>query len=255
MSNEYEGKVALVTGGGSGIGRATALKFGALGAKVVAADINEASAQATAQEIIELGGEAAAVEVDVANGKSVEAMVAFTVEKFGQLDCAFNNAGIEGEGGTVVDCTEENWARTIAIDLTGVWLCLKYEIPAMLAAGAGTIVNTASVAGLAGTPGLPAYGAAKHGVVGLTKGAAKEYASRGIRINAVCPGVIETPMVDRLASHMEGTREAFNKMHPIGRTGQPEEIAEAVIWLCSPAASFVTGHAMPVDGGLLSSWT
>jgi len=254
MANEYEGKVALVTGGGSGIGRATALKFGALGAKVVTADINEASAQATAQEIIDLGGEAAAVEVDVANGKSVEAMVAFTVEKFGQLDCAFNNAGIEGEGGSVVDCSEENWARTIAIDLTGVWLCMKHEIPAMLAAGAGTIVNTASVAGLAGTPGLPAYGAAKHGVVGLTKGAAKEYARHGIRINAVCPGVIETPMVERLADSRAETREAFNNMHPIGRTGQPEEIAEAVIWLCSPLSSFVTGHAMAIDGGLLSSW-
>ncbi|MDF1819642.1 MAG: glucose 1-dehydrogenase [Immundisolibacteraceae bacterium] len=255
MANEYKGKVALVTGGGSGIGRATALQFGSLGAKVVTADINEASAQATAKAIVDAGGEATATLVDVADGKSVEAMVAFAVATYGQLDCAFNNAGIEGEGGSVVDCTEENWARTIAIDLTGVWLSMKHEIPAMLASGGGTIVNTASVAGLSGTPGLPAYGAAKHGVVGLTKGAAKEYAARGIRVNAVCPGVIETPMVDRLAAERAETREAFNQMHPIGRTGQPEEIAEAVIWLCSPASSFVTGHAMAIDGGLLSAWT
>lgn len=254
MTKEYEGKVALVTGGGSGIGRATALKFAALGAKVVVADINEASAQATVREIADLGGEAAATAVDVADGTAVKAMVDFAVEQFGQLDCAFNNAGIEGEGGSVVDCTEENWARTIAIDLTGVWLCMKHEIPAMLATGGGTIVNTSSVAGLSGTPGLPAYGAAKHGVVGLTKGAAKEFAGRGIRINAVCPGVIETPMVDRLGANMGGTKEAFDKLHPIGRLGQPEEIAEAVIWLCSPSSSFVTGHAMALDGGLLSSW-
>jgi NAD(P)-dependent dehydrogenase (short-subunit alcohol dehydrogenase family) len=254
MTDEYAGKVALVTGGGSGIGKATALKFAALGAQVVVADINETSAQATAEEINNAGGEAAATVVDVSNGAAVKAMVDFTVERFGQIDCAFNNAGIEGEGGSVVDCTEENWARTIAINLTGVWLCLKHEIPVMLAAGGGTIVNTASVAGLAGTPGLPAYGAAKHGVVGLTKGAAKEYAGHGIRINAVCPGVIETPMVDRLAKDMASTKDAFDKLHPIGRLGQPEEIAEAVVWLCSPAASFVTGHAMALDGGLLSSW-
>ena len=254
MTKEYAGKVALVTGGGSGIGRATALKFATVGAKVVVADINEPSAQATAKEITDLGGEAAATAVDVADGAAVKAMVDFAVERFGQLDCAFNNAGIEGEGGSVVDCTEENWARTIAIDLTGVWLCMKHEIPAMLASGGGTIVNTSSVAGLSGTPGLPAYGAAKHGVVGLTKGAAKEFAGRGIRINAVCPGVIETPMVDRLGANMGGTKDAFDKLHPIGRLGQPEEIAEAVIWLCSPASSFVTGHAMALDGGLLSSW-
>ena len=154
----------------------------------------------------------------------------------------------------MVECTEENWARTIAIDLTGVFLCMKYEIPHMVEAGGGAIVNTASVAGLAGTPGLPAYGAAKHGVVGLTKGAAKEFASRGVRINAVCPGVIETPMVDRLVHDMAQRKAAFDSLHPIGRLGRPEEIAEAVVWLCSDAASLVTGHAMTLDGGLLSSW-
>lgn len=254
MANDYEGKVALVTGGGSGIGRATALKFASLGASVVVADINEAGAQETVSGITKLGGQAAAIAVDVSIGSQVKAMVDFTIETFGKLDCAFNNAGIEGEGGSIVDCSEENWARTIAIDLTGVFLCMKYEIPAMLANGSGTIVNTSSVAGLAGTPGLPAYGAAKHGVVGLTKGAAKEYAGHGIRVNAVCPGVIETPMVTRLADDMSSTREAFDNLHPIGRLGQPQEIAEAVIWFCSPASSFVTGHAMAIDGGLLASW-
>lgn len=254
MDQYFDGKVALITGGGSGIGRATALKFAALGAKVVAADINGDSAQATANTIAENGGTAIATTVDVSSGAAVKEMVEFAVSQYGRLDYAFNNAGIEGEGGSVVDCSEENWARTIAIDLTGVFLCMKHEIPAMLENGGGAIVNTASVAGLAGTPGLPAYGAAKHGVVGITKGTAKEFASRGVRVNAVCPGVIETPMVDRLASDMASTQEAFKQIHPIGRLGKPEEVAEAVAWLCSPSSSFVTGVALATDGGLLSSW-
>ncbi|MEL0083133.1 MAG: glucose 1-dehydrogenase [Gammaproteobacteria bacterium] len=254
MDQYFSDKVALITGGGSGIGRATALKFAALGAKVVAADINTASAEAAAEEIINQGGQAAAVTVDVADSASVKAMVDFTVNQFGALHYAFNNAGIEGDGGSVIDCTEENWDRTIAIDLTGVFLCLKHEIPAMLDSGGGAIVNTSSVAGLAGTPGLPAYGAAKHGVVALTKGSAKEFAARGIRVNCVNPGVIETPMVARLSDDMESTQESFKGIHPIGRLGQPEEVAEAVAWLCSPQASFVTGVALPTDGGLLSSW-
>ncbi|MEC9340739.1 MAG: glucose 1-dehydrogenase [Pseudomonadota bacterium] len=253
MSTVFNGKVALVTGGGSGIGRATAQKFAALGASVMVADIDEASAIECARQISDGGGEASACRADVSQGDAVRAMVESAVARYGKLDYAFNNAGIEGVGGSVVDCTEENWARTIAIDLTGVFLCMKYEIPHMVEAG-GAIVNTASVAGLAGTPGLPAYGAAKHGVVGLTKGAAKEFASRGVRINAVCPGVIETPMVDRLVQDMAQRKTAFDSLHPIGRLGRPEEIAEAVVWLCSDAASLVTGHAMTLDGGLLSSW-
>lgn len=254
MSDEFDGKVVLVTGGGSGIGRAAARQFSAGGARLVIADIDEAGAQAVAAQITDQGGQAVATAVDVSQGGQVKAMVDFALAQFGRLDCAFNNAGIEGEAGSVVDCSEENWARTLAVDLTGVWLCMKHEIPAMLAGGGGAIVNTASVAGLGGTPGLPAYGAAKHGVVGLTKGAAREFGGQGVRINAVCPGVIETPMIDRLATGMGSTKEAFVKMHPVGRLGQPEDVAQAVCWLCSPAASFVTGHAMAVDGGLLSSW-
>lgn len=254
MTTNFDGKVALVTGGASGIGKATAGKFAQLGARVVIADIDEAGAETVAAAIRAAGGVARAIQVDVSRGSDVARMVAFAVQHYGRLDYAFNNAGIEGVGGSVVDCTEENWARTIAINLTGVWLCMKHEIPVLIATGGGAIVNTSSVAGLAGTPGLPAYGASKHGVVGLTKGAAAEFARKNVRINAVCPGVIQTPMVERLTASRADQRETFDRMHPIGRLGQPGEIAEAVVWLCSDAASFVTGHAMNLDGGLLASW-
>ena len=252
MAGRVDGKVALVTGGGSGIGRATALVFAREGAKVVVADIVVAGGEETVRLIKAAGGEAVFIKADVSKAAEVEALVKKTVETHGRLDCAFNNAGIEGEVAQTPNCTEENWDRTIAINLKGVWLCLKYEIPQMLKQGGGAIVNTASVAGLVGFQGTPAYVASKHGVAGLTKTAALEYAKTGIRVNAVCPGVIHTPMVERAFSASPQMAEAAIAMEPVGRLGKPEEIAEAVVWLCSDAASFVTGLPMVVDGGLVA---
>ena len=206
----------------------------------------------TVQQIKAAGGEAIFVKADVSQAADVEALITQTVETYGRLDCAFNNAGIEGGVKPTIDCTEEEFARTIAVNLTGVWLCMKYEIQQMLSQGGGTIVNTASVAGLVGFPGLPDYVASKHGVLGLTKTAALEYAKSGIRVNAVCPGVIQTPMVERGAQLSPGFDELAVSMEPVGRFGQPAEIGEAVVWLCSEAASFVTGHPMTVDGGLVA---
>ena len=252
MAGLTEGKVALVTGAGSGIGRATALVFAREGAKVVVSDIVVEGGEETVQQIKAAGGEAIFVKADVSKGADVEALIIQTVETYGRLDCAFNNAGIEGGVKPTIDCTEEEFARTIAVNLTGVWLCMKYEIQQMLSQGGGTIVNTASVAGLVGFPGLPDYVASKHGVLGLTKTAALEYAKSGIRVNAVCPGVIQTPMVERGAQLSPGFDELAVSMEPVGRFGQPSEIGEAVVWLCSEAASFVTGHPMTVDGGLVA---
>jgi NAD(P)-dependent dehydrogenase (short-subunit alcohol dehydrogenase family) len=252
MAGRVDGKVALVTGGGSGIGRATALAFAREGAKVVVADVVVAGGEETVRLIKAAGGEATFVKADVAKAAEVEALVKKTVETYGKLDCAFNNAGIEGEIAQTTDCTEENWNRVVDIDLKGVWLCMKYEIPYMLKQGSGAIVNTASVAGLVGFQGLPAYVAAKHGVNGLTKTAALEYAKSGIRVNAVCPGVIQTPMVERAFRANPQFGEAAAALEPVGRLGKPEEIAEAVVWLCSDAASFVTGLPMAVDGGLVA---
>ena len=252
MAGLTEGKVALVTGAGSGIGRATALVFAREGAKVVVSDIVVEGGEETVQQIKAAGGEAIFVKADVSKGADVEALITQTVETYGRLDCAFNNAGIEGGVKPTIDCTEEEFARTIAVNLTGVWLCMKYEIQQMLSQGGGAIVNTASVAGLVGFPGLPDYVASKHGVLGLTKTAALEYAKSGIRVNAVCPGVIQTPMVERGAQLSPGFDELAVSMEPVGRFGQPAEIGEAVVWLCSEAASFVTGHPMTVDGGLVA---
>src|SRR5438876_6331341 len=252
MAGHVDGKVALVTGGGSGIGRATALVFAREGAKVVVADIVVTGGEETVRLIKAAGGEAVFIKADVSKAAEVEALVRKTVETYSRLDCAFNNAGIEGEVAQTSDCTEENWDRTIAINLKGVWLCLKYEIPQMLKQGGGAIVNTASVAGLVGFQGIPAYVASKHGVAGLTKTAALEYAKAGIRVNAVCPGVIHTPMVERAFRASPQMAEAAIAMEPVGRLGKPEEIAEAVVWLCSDAASFVTGLPMVVDGGLVA---
>jgi NAD(P)-dependent dehydrogenase (short-subunit alcohol dehydrogenase family) len=240
-----DGKVALVTGAGSGIGRATALTFAREGAKVVVADIIAEGGEETVRMVKAAGGEALFVKTDVSKAAEVEALITKVVQTYGRLDCAFNNAGIEGVFVSTAECSEENWDRTLAINLKGVWLCMKYEIPQMLKQGGGAIVNTASVAGLVGFAGLPAYVASKHGVAGLTKTAALEYAKAGIRVNAVCPGGISTPMTERLF-------KAVAALEPVGRMGKPEEIAEAVVWLCSDAASFVTGHAMAVDGGMVA---
>ncbi len=252
MPGRLDNKIALVTGAGSGIGRATALVFAREGAKVVVSDIVVEGGQETVQQIEAAGGEAIFVKADVSQAADVETLVAKTVETYGRLDCAFNNAGIEGGVKPTIDCTEEEFDRTIAVNLTGVWLCMKYEIQQMLSQGGGTIVNTASAAGLVGFPGLPDYVASKHGVVGLTKTAALEYAKSGIRVNAVCPGVIQTPMVERGAQLSPGFDELAVAMEPVGRFGQPAEVGEAVVWLCSDAASFVTGIPMQVDGGLVA---
>ena len=252
MAGLTEGKVALVTGAGSGIGRATGLVFAREGAKVVVADIVVEGGQETVQQIEAAGGEAIFVKADVSQAADVETLIAKTVETYGRLDCAFNNAGIEGGMKLTIDCTKEKFDRTIAVNLTGVWLCMKYEIQQMLSQGGGAIVNTASAAGLVGFPGLPDYVASKHGVVGLTKTAALEYAKSGIRVNAVCPGVIQTPMVERGAQLSPGFDELALSMEPVGRFGQPAEVGEAVVWLCSDAASFVTGIPMQVDGGLVA---
>ena len=248
MPGLVQGKIALVTGGGSGIGRATALKLAKEGAKVIIADYVPEGGERTVRMIEEAGGEASFVAADVSVTKQVEAMVAKTIASYGRIDCAFNNAGIEGRMANTVECTEETWDRTIAINLKGVWLCMKYEIPQMLKQGGGTIVNTASIAGLVGFEGLPAYNASKGGVVQLTRTAALEFATKNIRVNCVCPGVIRTPMVERLLDNRSFTEEQLNAGEPVGRMGKPEEIAEGVLLLLSDASSFVTGHPLAIDG-------
>jgi len=252
MADRVKGKIALVTGGGSGIGRATAILFAREGAKVVVADYNVDGGERTARAIKEAGGEAIFHPADVANPKEVEAMVAKTVAAYGRLDCAFNNAGIEGEFSSTPECTLENWQRVISINLSGVFYCMKYEIPEMLKTGGGTIVNTSSICGLAGIANTSAYTAAKHGVAGLTKTAALEFSSKGIRVNAVCPGFIRTPMVARVMDRGSFDEKAVIQTHPINRLGQPEEIAETVLWLSSDASSFVSVVPMPVDGAYMA---
>jgi len=251
MAGRLEGKVALVTGAGSGIGRATALACAREGAKVVAADIAVEGGEETVAHIKRAGGEAIFVATDVTQANAVQALIAAAVAAYGRLDCAHNNAGIEGVWATTADYPEDDWDRVMAVNLKGVWLCMKYEIPQMLQQGGGAIVNTASLAGLVGAKRLAAYVASKHGVVGLTKTAALEYAKAGIRVNAVCPGVIHTAMVERMFFQRRSqVVERLAASEPLGRLGTPEEVAEAVVWLCSDAASFVTGHALSVDGGL-----
>ena len=242
-------KVALVTGGGSGIGRATALTFAREGARVVVSDVAADAGQETVRLIAEAGGEARFVAADVSRAAEVEALVAGCVEAYGRLDCAHNNAGVEGAYGRTADCDEENFDRTCAVNLKGVYLCLKAEIAHMLGAGGGAIVNTASVAGVEGAKNLPAYVASKHGVVGLTRTAALEYATRGIRVNAVCPGPIRTRMLEALMEENPRMEPAMIAAVPMRRLGKPEEIAEAVVWLCSDRASYVTGQGIVVDGG------
>jgi NAD(P)-dependent dehydrogenase (short-subunit alcohol dehydrogenase family) len=249
MAGLVVGKVALVTGASSGIGRATALAFAREGAKVVVADVTVEGGEETVAQVKKAGGEAIFVKTDVSKAVEVEALVAKAVATYGRLDCAHNNAGIAGNAKTIVDDTEDNWDRILAINLKGVWLCMKYEIAHMLKQGGGAIVNTASGAGLIGVRRGGAYVASKHGVVGLTKTAALEYAKAGIRVNCVCPGPIDTPMLQGIGGRNQMVIERMVAAQPGGRLGKPAEIAEAAVWLCSDAASFITGLPMPVDGG------
>jgi NAD(P)-dependent dehydrogenase (short-subunit alcohol dehydrogenase family) len=249
MTDALKGKVAIVTGGASGIGRAAAIAFARDGASVIVVDISLDGEQ-TAAMIRQAKGEATFVSCDVSSADDVRGMVDATLKTYGRIDCAFNNAAIQGSVASIVDCTEENFDRVVRINLKGIWNCLKYQIPPMLAQGKGAIVNTSSVAGVVGHRGLPAYTAAKHGVIGLTKVAALENAALGVRINAICPGGIETPMLDRTARVIgPDFLTATLAAQPIGRLGKPQEVAEAAVWLCSDLSSFVTGHTMMVDGG------
>jgi len=254
MPGQLDGKVALVTGGSSGIGRATALAFAREGAKLIIADRHADGGHQTVHMITEQGGEATFVQVDVSRAAEVAAMISTAVETYGRLDCAHNNAGIGSRPRAPLhECSEETWDRVLGVNLKGVWLCMKYEILQMLKQGGGTIVNTASIMGLVGSwSGTVAYNASKHGVVGLTKTAALEYARQNIRVNCVCPGYIHTPLIeDALTSNPELEAQIIAR-HPVGRMGRPEEIAAAVVWLCSDAASFVTGHTMTIDGGYVA---
>ncbi len=251
MGGSLEGKVGLITGGSSGIGRATALAFAREGAKVVVGNRRIAEGEETVRMVRAAGGEAILLRTDVTKAAEVEALVAKAVETYGRLDCAFNNAGITGDMARTADCTEENWDRTLAINLKGLWLAMKYEIRQMLKQGGGVIVNNASTAGLVGMRGGPAYSASKGGVVLLTRTAALEYAKMGIRVNAVCPGFIATPMTQDHTRTNPDLEAWMKKVQPMGRLGTPEEVAETVVWLVSDAASFITGHPLAVDGGLV----
>jgi NAD(P)-dependent dehydrogenase (short-subunit alcohol dehydrogenase family) len=248
MTGTMAGKVALVTGGSSGIGRAAALAFAAAGASVVVASRGEASGQAVEQLIREGGGQCTWVQCDVSQGAQVEQLIAETVRLYGRLDCAFNNGGSGGRGGWTHEIAEEDWDQTVDGFLKSVWLCMKFELGYMLEHGGGAIVNNSSVDGLRAFPIDPVYSAAKHGVIGLTKSAAVQYARRGIRINAVCPGWILTPPVQELLQSDPNSEQMMLSHQPIGRLGAPEEVAQAVLWLCSDQASLVTGTALPVDG-------
>ena len=252
MTDSFKDKVALVTGGSSGIGRATSLAFARQGARVAIADREPTGAAETARMIEEIGGTATVFEIDVTKAEDVASLIDRIVQSYGRLDCAFNNAGIGGEVAKTADYPEEEWDRIIDVNLKGVWLCMKYEIPVMEKQGSGAIVNTASIYGLAGAAGYIAYNAAKHGVVGITRTAALEYATAGIRINAVCPGYIRTPMTQPGIDANPDLERKMVSQTPMARLGKPEEIAGAVVWLCSDAASFVTGHTMTPDGGYMA---
>jgi NAD(P)-dependent dehydrogenase (short-subunit alcohol dehydrogenase family) len=244
-----EGKVAVVTGAAMGIGRSSAELFAREGASVVVADIDEDGGHGTVDRIEEAGGRASFVRTDVSRASDVAAMVAHAVDTFGGLDCAHNNAGIAAPMAPLAEYPDAGWDRTIAIMLTGVYYCMKAQIPRMLERGGGAIVNTASGVGLVAYPHQAAYTASKHGVIGLTKVAALDYGSRGIRVNAICPGTARTPMVDDAVLRDPSIEEHLKALHPIGRIAEASEVAEAAVWLCTPAASFVLGVALPVDGG------
>lgn len=249
MAGEFAGRSVIVTGGGAGMGRAACLAFAREGAQVTVADVDVASGEETARLIQQAGGVVQFVRTDVSRAEEVEALITAAVAVYGRLDCAFNNAGIHIERGPLTELTEEQWDRIIGVNLKGVFLCMKYEIPALRRARGAAVVNNASVVGLSGSRGSPAYVASKHGIVGLTRAAARDHAAEGIRVNAVCPGSIQTPMyVRREGSDAEHDARLAASI-PLGRLGQPQDVAEAVLWLCSERASFVTGHALVVDGG------
>ena len=256
MAGQFEGKVALVTGASSGIGRASAQAFAGRGARVVIADVDPKGGEETVRLIKEGDGasrDAIFIAADISQPREVEALIAKAVATWGRLDYAHNNAGAEGTGVTTHLYPEDQWRHIIEVNLIGTWLCMKHEIQQMLRGGQGAIVNTASIAGLVASPASgSAYTASKHGILGLTKSAALEYAQAGIRVNAVCPGVINTPMVERHINRRPELGERLVAAEPVGRLGTAEEVAAAVVWLCSDAASFVTGHPLVVDGGFIA---
>ena len=247
--NEFQGKVAIVTGGTSGIGRAAAVAYAREGARVVVAGRRAAEGEETVRLLRAQGGEGIFVTTDVSKAAQVKELVERTMQKFGRLDFAFNNAGIEQEPTPFLEQNEETYDRVMDINVKGVWLSMKYEIPAMLKTGGGSIVNTSSGLGVIGMPGIEIYVASKHAVIGLTKSAALEFGKQGIRVNAVLPAVIDTDMFQRFAGEKPEFRAQITAMHPIGRIGKSEEIADAAIWLSSSKSSFVTGHSLLVDGG------
>lgn len=246
--SDFDGKVALVTGGGVGIGRATSLAFAREGAQVVIGNRNAERGDEVVKAIQDAGGEASFLRTDVESEGDIKALVDHTVSTYGRLDVAFNNAGVEGLVAPLVDQTDDNYRTVMDINVRGVWLSMKYQIPEMLKTGGGAVVNNSSVAGMIGFGGIGIYSASKHAVMGLTKCAALEYSAQGVRVNAVNPGVIDTSMVDRLADSMATEKDSLSALHPIGRIGHPDEVANAVLWLCSEKASFVTGIGLPVDG-------
>lgn len=249
MSRSFSAKVALITGGASGIGRAAALAFAREGASVVLADIDAQGGEETAHLVAAAGGDAAFVKTDVRAAADVEALVSFAENTYGRIDAAFNNAGVLGSGASMIDFTEDDWDDVMGVNLKGMWLCMKYEIPAMMQSGGGAIVNVSSIAGLVGSQHSPAYAASKHGVVGLTKTAALQYAPHNIRVNCICPAAVLSPMLETLVTRNPQVGTKLKASQPNGRFASPAEIAEVAVWLCSDAASFVTGAALPVDGG------
>jgi NAD(P)-dependent dehydrogenase (short-subunit alcohol dehydrogenase family) len=244
------GKVVLITGAGSGIGRASALEFARQGAHVVVADIDLTAAEETRRLIGELGQEAMAVRVDVSDSVQVEKLVGCTLETFGRLDCAHNNAGMDGPLRPLADIAEEDFDRVLAVNLKGIWLCMRHELPQMVRQGGGAIVNTSSVAGIRGCPGAADYSAAKHGIIGLSRTAALEYAGAGIRINTLCPGLTETPLVQRLSRQKPEVFQDLRTRIPLGRAADPAEVGRVAVWLCSDGASYISGQEIVVDGAL-----
>ena len=249
MNSYYNDKVALVTGAASGMGLATARAFAEAGAAVTLADISEDAARAAAEELVNAGYKALAIRCDVTDEAQVKSMVDQTVSTFGRLDAAFNNAGIQVPPSDAADEPVENFDRVIAVNLRGIWACMKHELRHMREQKSGAIVNCSSIGGLIGLPGRASYHASKHGVIGLTRSAAVEYAPRGIRINAICPGTIDTPMVSDMLKTQAGAMKEIMREQSIGRLGRADEIADAVLWLCGPGSTFVIGQALAVDGG------